>query len=78
MIVQRIVEDSPAVELQTELQHATGEIETPKKFSLKFGQIYLSKPTHWEKDGAPTPLMPNEVFIFSNIKPHFSFLGAPS
>ncbi|KAL3090391.1 hypothetical protein niasHS_006843 [Heterodera schachtii] len=61
MSVQRIVENSPAVELQTELQHMSGEIETPTRFSLKFGQIYLSKPTHWEKDGAPTPLMPNEA-----------------
>jgi DNA-directed RNA polymerase II subunit RPB2 len=31
------------------------------KYSLKFEQIYLSKPTHWEKDGAPAPLMPNEA-----------------
>lgn len=31
------------------------------KYSLKFEQIYLSKPTHWEKDGAPMPLMPNEA-----------------
>ena len=31
------------------------------KYSLKFEQIYLSKPTHWEKDGAPVPLMPNEA-----------------
>jgi DNA-directed RNA polymerase II subunit RPB2 len=36
-------------------------LENPTKFSLKFEQIYLSKPTHWEKDGAPTPMMPNEV-----------------
>lgn len=21
----------------------------------------MSKPTHWEKDGAPTPMMPNEA-----------------
>lgn len=28
---------------------------------LKFEQIYLSKPTHWEKDGAPSPMMPNEA-----------------
>lgn len=28
---------------------------------MKFEQIYLSKPTHWEKDGAPVPLMPNEA-----------------
>ena len=24
-------------------------------------QIYISKPTHWEKDGSPSPLMPNEA-----------------
>lgn len=29
MSVQRIVEDSPAIELQAEAQHTTGEIETP-------------------------------------------------
>ena len=40
-----------------------GTVESPIKFSLKFSQIYLSKPTHWEKDGAPTPMMPNEVFL---------------
>ncbi|KAH7727814.1 dna-directed rna polymerase [Aphelenchoides avenae] len=61
MIVQRIVEDSPPVELQSEVQHYTGDVENPTMFSLKFGQIYLSKPTHWEKDGAPTPMMPNEA-----------------
>ena len=61
MSVQRIVEDSPPVELQTEAQHMTGEVETPTKFWLNFDQIYLSKPTHWEKDGAPSPMMPNEA-----------------
>lgn len=82
MSVQRIVEDSPAIELQAEAQHTSGEIETPvciffylhfkalsiivfvffqPRFVLKFDQIYLSKPTHWEKDGSPTPMMPNEA-----------------
>lgn len=28
---------------------------------MKFEQIYLSKPTHWEKDGSPSPMMPNEA-----------------
>lgn len=32
-----------------------------QRYLLKFEQIYLSKPTHWEKDGAPTPMMPNEA-----------------
>ena len=43
-------------------------VTLPKSFSvlqprylLKFEQIYLSKPTHWEKDGAPSPMMPNEA-----------------
>lgn len=31
------------------------------KYLVKFEQIYLSKPTHWEKDGAPSPMMPNEA-----------------
>ena len=33
----------------------------PPKYVLKFEQIYLSKPTHWEKDGAPVAMMPNEA-----------------
>jgi hypothetical protein len=32
----------------------------PKNLKFFF-QIYLSKPTHWEKDGAPSPMMPNEA-----------------
>lgn len=63
MNVQRIVEDSPPIDLQGEAQHAHGEIESPPRFVIKFEQIYLSKPTHWEKDGAPCPMMPNEVRI---------------
>ena len=61
MSVQRIVEDSPQIDLQAEAQHTTGEIESPLIHLLKFEQIYLSKPTHWEKDGAPSPMMPNEA-----------------
>lgn len=61
MSVQRIVEDSPQIDLQAEAQHTSGEIELPHRHLLKFEQIYLSKPTHWEKDGAPSPMMPNEA-----------------
>ena len=61
MSVQRIVEDSPVIELQAEAQHTSLEVQTPTKYHLKFEQIYLSKPTHWEKDGAPSPMMPNEA-----------------
>ncbi|ODM94972.1 DNA-directed RNA polymerase II subunit RPB2, partial [Orchesella cincta] len=61
MSVQRIVEDSPQIDLQAEAQHTTGEIENTARYLLKFEQIYLSKPTHWEKDGAPSAMMPNEA-----------------
>ena len=61
MTIQRIVEDSPPIEIQGEPPHTTGQIEVPLRHLLKFQQIYLSKPTHWEKDGAPTPMMPNEA-----------------
>ncbi|KAL7018244.1 hypothetical protein ACKWTF_010690 [Chironomus riparius] len=61
MSVQSIVAESPAIELQAEAQHISGEIENPPRYVLKFEQIYLSKPTHWEKDGAPSPMMPNQA-----------------
>ncbi|GAB1607680.1 DNA-directed RNA polymerase II subunit RPB2 [Argonauta hians] len=61
MSVQRIVEHSPAIDLQAEAQHTSGLVETPPRYVLKFEQIYLSKPTHWEKDGTPSPMMPNEA-----------------
>ena len=61
MNVQRIVEDAPQIDMQGEAQHQAGEVETPPRYLLKFDQIYLAKPTHWEKDGAPVPMMPNEA-----------------
>uniref|UniRef100_G1QFC2 DNA-directed RNA polymerase subunit beta n=1 Tax=Myotis lucifugus TaxID=59463 RepID=G1QFC2_MYOLU len=61
MSVQRIVEDAPPIDLQAEAQHASGEVEELPRYSLKFEQIYLSKPTYWERDGTPSPLMPNEA-----------------
>lgn len=61
MSVQGIVEDTATIELQAEAQHTGGELETPPRYVLKFEQIYMSKPTHWEKDGAPSPMMPNEA-----------------
>lgn len=61
MSVQGIVEDSATIELQAEAQHTSGKLEVPPRYVLKFEQIYMSKPTHWEKDGTPSPMMPNEA-----------------
>lgn len=42
MSVQRIVEDSPAIELQAEAQHTSGEIETPVSLVKLVGEILQS------------------------------------
>ncbi|VDM62289.1 unnamed protein product [Angiostrongylus costaricensis] len=49
--VQAAVMDAPA-----QVQHFTGNIENPTKFSLKSGQFYLSKPIDFEVDGTPRPI----------------------
>lgn len=41
MSVQRIVEDSPQIDLQAEAQHTTGEIETPVSFFVYKDPIML-------------------------------------
>ena len=46
MSVQRIVEESPVIELQSEQQYTSGEPEEPTKYQIKFDQIYLSKVSH--------------------------------
>lgn len=61
MSVQRIVEESQQIELEAEPSFREQELEPPTKYQLKFEQIYLSKPTHWEKDGERKPMSPNEA-----------------
>jgi DNA-directed RNA polymerase II subunit RPB2 len=39
------------------------EDEEPKRFDIRFDQIYLSTPTHWEKDGTTSRLTPYEARI---------------
>lgn len=39
MSVQRIVEDSPQIDLQAEVQHTTGEVENPVSFFVYFNNI---------------------------------------
>lgn len=59
--VQKIVEDSPVIEFQAEAQYTGGIIEKPVQYALRFEQIYLSKATHWEKDGSSAPMTPNDA-----------------
>lgn len=56
--IQTIVDETPETILQSESRHKN---EMPTKFSLNIGQVYLSKPTHWEENGAPVSVTPNEA-----------------
>jgi len=59
--VQSIVEKSPPIDLVAEQQYTSTEEDIPTRYFIKFEQIYLQKPTHYEKDGSGSPLMPNEA-----------------
>jgi DNA-directed RNA polymerase II subunit RPB2 len=60
--IQRIIEETPEIELQAESQHLADETDEPPRYFLKFEQVYLSKPTHWEKNDARNEkFCPNEA-----------------
>ncbi|OAF68973.1 hypothetical protein A3Q56_03288 [Intoshia linei] len=59
MSVQRIIEESKPIKLVQEDQHKLVDDVVPTEYEIKCGQIYLSKPTHWEKEGESNALMPN-------------------
>lgn len=57
--VQRMVEETLPIQIVGEMTHqSVNEDEEPDRFEIKFDQIYLSVPTHWEKDGAITKINP--------------------
>lgn len=49
------------LKLFVNLKHMLSLFIVQPQYQLKFEQIYLSKPTHWETDGTPGPMMPNEA-----------------
>lgn len=60
--IQRIIEETPEIELQAEAQHTSDESDAPPKYYFKFEQVYLSKPSHWEKNDARNEkFCPNEA-----------------
>lgn len=61
MSVQQIVDEAPPIELESQSQHLAEDEEDVVRYSVEFGQIYLSRPSYWEEDGTPKPLMPNEA-----------------
>ncbi|KAF1744877.1 hypothetical protein MXB_481 [Myxobolus squamalis] len=63
MSIQKIVEEAPIIELESQPQHLTEDDCDVTKYTVEMGQIYLSRPSYWEEDGTPKPLMPNEARI---------------
>ncbi|KAL7443359.1 hypothetical protein ACHAXH_009174 [Discostella pseudostelligera] len=69
--MQELVDDSGSIRVSPELQMTVGYDEdtyedamnstTKKVFEIKFGQVYLSKPTTVEKDGTVTNMFPHEA-----------------
>lgn len=59
--VQKILEESPPIELQAEARHFTEGEDDPPKYVLKFGQIYASKPSFSEPDGTIHEVFPSEA-----------------
>lgn len=69
--MQELVDDSGSIRLSPEMQLSVGYDEqgyeeaanstTKRVFEIKFGQVYLSKPTTVEKDGTVTNMFPHEA-----------------
>ncbi|GAM29100.1 hypothetical protein SAMD00019534_122760 [Acytostelium subglobosum LB1] len=62
--MQEIIDESPPITIRPEQQHHPGQqqVNNISSLSIKFGQIYLSKPTT-ETDGTSQNLTPNQARI---------------
>lgn len=59
--MQEIVDENQSLVLQTSTQYSGQENDVTKQYIIKFGQIYLSKPTMTESDGVTNYMYPNEA-----------------
>ncbi|KAJ3223345.1 DNA-dependent RNA polymerase II [Clydaea vesicula] len=59
--MQEIVDENACLTLQTPQQHTGQENDQSKQFIIKFGQIYLSKPSSRESDGSSLYMMPSDA-----------------
>lgn len=62
--LQEIVDDSAVITVTPQNQHQPGasvEEEEQKEYQIRFGQIYLSKPTFVEPDGETVVVFPKEA-----------------
>nr|QIS77011.1 DNA-directed RNA polymerase II subunit [Pterula cf. loretensis] len=59
--MQELVEESGELVLDQYDQHTGQESDVTRRYEIKFGQIYLSRPTITEADGTVVPIFPQEA-----------------
>ncbi|KAF8516141.1 DNA-dependent RNA polymerase II second largest subunit [Hysterangium stoloniferum] len=59
--MQELVDESSLLMLDQGDQHTGHESDMTRRYEIKFGQIYLSRPTVTEADGSVVPVFPQEA-----------------
>lgn len=59
--MQELVDENADLILDQADQHTGHESDTTRRYEIKFGQIYLSRPTVTEADGSVVPVFPQEA-----------------
>jgi len=59
--MQELVDENADLILDQADQHTGHEGDTTRRYEIKFGQIYLSRPTVTEADGSVVPVFPQEA-----------------
>lgn len=59
--MQELVDENSDLILDQADQHTGHESDVTRRYEIKFGQIYLSRPTVTEADGAVVPVFPQEA-----------------
>jgi DNA-directed RNA polymerase II subunit RPB2 len=59
--MQELVDESSELLLDQPDQHTGHDTDVTRRYEIKFGQIYLSRPTVTEADGSVVPVFPQEA-----------------
>ena len=59
--MQELVDENADLILDQADQHTGHEADVTRRYEIKFGQIYLSRPTITEADGVVVPMFPQEA-----------------
>lgn len=59
--MQELVDENADLILDQADQHTGGAHDVTRRYEIKFGQIYFSRPTITESDGAVMPVFPQEA-----------------